>query len=166
MSNIQWIDGGDEGKPLFEKGQTVVTVNPFTMDFAIVDIDGTPLYYVIKDVQYDMEAKTYRYFLDGEDEWFAEDWIDKAPYPAMTTELNEYAGIGKEQHLVRNGDETGLSESEVRLLHAQLDEKAYKFNVDRLLDVMRTGTPAEAEQAKEALKELSVVEKQGGEDAL
>lgn len=150
-----WIDGEDTGKrvPLFHVEQTVVTVNPFTHEYAIMDLDETPLYYVIKSIRYDLSGQTYRYFLEGEDQWFAEEWLAIANIPSMTTELR----VDTELYLIDTAgegkvDESDLSNEEVAVIDRELDEMTQQFTIDRCLETISNGTPEEVRVAKKVLE--------------
>lgn len=160
--DIMWIDGAesvesaDEGGPLFEVDQTVITMNPFTFDYAIVDLDETPLYYVIKDIRYDTEENTYRYFLEGEDEWFAEEWLEKPEVPSMTTELRPY----REHNLAPGKSGVSVLEpEEIEATSKQLDDMARELTVDMLLErlswAMLQGNTEEVEACKRKLEEAT-----------
>lgn len=155
-SLVQWISAEEErqenAEPMYVEGDTVVTINPYTFDYAIVDLDNmTPLYYAVQTVKYDEADKTHRYWLKGEDEWFSEDWLDWAPFPVMAKEEIEAVAYAEED--VKMTKE--LTESSAELLGAALDEQARKQQVDSLLDVMNEGTPEEKAEAARVLKEIT-----------
>jgi hypothetical protein len=88
---LDWIDGDDEevDGPLYNVGDTVITFNPYTEDYAVVDFDFSPLYFVVEDYAFDEEDGEYRYKLEGNSEWFAETWVMLPEYPTMTKEMGE-----------------------------------------------------------------------------
>lgn len=143
--NLVWISADevrDEGEPIFNVGDTVVTFNPYTHDYAEIDLDWSPIYFEVQDVFYDENDGVYRYKLD-ENEWFAESWLMKPEHPYMNKSFNEEEGkmmfsydsfeggkkdeTEKAKELLASGAK-GLEKSELKR------RKAWKKRMDELLD--------------------------------
>ena len=148
----------------------MVVVNPFTYDYEIVDIDGeTPLYYEIKAVSFQESkqpgASTFRYQINGENDWYAEAWLDFAPHPHMCMSMTDEVDVTLarvESEERREPDTmsdltTKLSELERKLLDQQLDELTRDFTVNLCLDKMRHGTAEQKAEAERVLTELTEV---------
>lgn len=98
LDNFEWIDAyesteevvyeteedDEDDGPLFSIGEMVVTFSPYTDDFVDYDFDGSPLYFEIEDYKWDEEDRCYRYLLEGDGEWYGEDWLAKPEFPFMT----------------------------------------------------------------------------------
>lgn len=174
--DFEWIDGEQDAEdaysagPLYDVGDTVVVVNPFTYDYEIVDIDGeTPLYYEIRAVSFQESkqpgASTFRYQINGENDWYAESWLDFAPHPHMCMSMTDEVDVTLarvESEERREPDTmsdltTKLSELERKLLDQQLDELTRDFTIDLCLDRITHGTAEEKAEAERVLTELTEV---------
>lgn len=178
--DVEWIDGEQDEEdvysagPLYDVGDTVVVVNPFTYDYEIVDIDGeTPLYYEIKAVSFQESkqpgASTFRYQINGENDWYAEAWLDFAPHPHMCMSMTDEVDVTLarlESEERRESDTmseeerdltTKLSELERKLLDQQLDELTRDFTIDLCLDHITHGTAEQKAEAERLLAELTEV---------
>lgn len=80
--------------PKFQPGDTVITTNPFTKDYAYMDFDGSPLFFTVAKVKWCAPDSDFRYLLEEEDEWVAESWLEKPEYPQMTM---EYTGPDEDE---------------------------------------------------------------------
>lgn len=163
----------DVSSPLFPPGSEVIAVNPYTHEFAIEDLDGTPLYYEVLSVEWDDADRTWRYMLNGEspDEGFAEAWLSKPPHPMMTKEwIESFAQELKEaEKMHEQYDEWGeayhgLGEAAARRRKekAKEAEEDRKYKVDAYLDLYNNGGEAEKAVALERLAELQGETKEGG----
>lgn len=171
--------------PLFTPGDEVVVVNPYSHDYAIEELDGTPLYYEIVTARWDEGDRTWRYTLDGEspDEGYAEAWLIEPEHPRMTKEwvadfYDELKTKGSDDAMSMfgkgfgmDGEEfDGLGEAAAKRRKEKAKEvaaeasaeKAYK--IDCYLDLLSKGTKEQRELAKERLTELTATDsKKGGE---
>lgn len=142
--------------PQFSVGDLVVTLNPYTSDYAIIDIDEeTPLYYEIEGTAWDEESGCYRYKIDSEEGWFAESWLIDTPYPIMAKELgeentNEMGAV----NVIGGSDFTLWTQKERNELSDAMDEMSRGRYVDYLLDTMIHGNTEEKTEAERRLSEL------------
>lgn len=145
-----------EIKQKFNVGDMVITVNPYTVDYVVTDLDLTPLYYDIYDVIYDKERSTYWYALtdetDIDGQWYSEEWLSYPPFPEMTAEVDE--DVVNEEVFDVNTEKTFMSEKDRDKLSDKMDEMARSYYVDYLLDVMIHGNVDEKENAERKLTEL------------
>ena len=134
-SNLVWISADDPNEPIFAEGEYVVTFNPYTNDYAIVDFDFSPLYFKITDVRFDEDDEMFRYKLGGNRDWFAEEWLMKPMVPFMVKPMDTKLPEPK------NEPETNQFEIDYWLL--------------TLHEAVEREDEKERKQAEEALKELT-----------
>lgn len=93
--NFEWISAdeseqeSEKHEPVFEIGEHVLTVDPYTGDYVDTDFDMTPLYFEIVDYAWSVDERIYRYKLKENDEWVAEVWLSAPEYPMMVQDLVE-----------------------------------------------------------------------------
>lgn len=170
---MTWIDGEDSGEtekpmPMFYVGDTVVLYNPYegafmTMDFLSLD----PERYRVVDVAYDEEEKVFRYKLEdgGEDDvgdelWYSEDWL------SLPTVTKFTRVIAEETNTITKINPGGITMEAIntegailaKAMADTLDDDLRKREIDRFLDLLRTGN---AEERKAAEKELRKITTEG-----
>ncbi len=161
----------DVSSPLFSAGDDVITVNPYTKEYAIEDLDGTPLYYSVVSFSWDDGDRTWRYALEGEgpDVGFAEEWLERPKFPMMEKEWRADSPNSKEEaeNMHQNyGDEwgeefsgLGKAAEKQRKLKAENERKEAeaerKYKIDCYLDLYNHGSPEMREIAAEMLAKLS-----------
>lgn len=147
-----WIDGmdleGSDEEPYFEKGETVILVNPHNGGYWAGNNDmAAPVIFEVKDAKYDEEDLEWRYKLEPRDvseeecglqfdlstEWVAEKWLDIADKPGMFR-----------KDFVRKAEKI-----------AQFSEVIISHEIDYWLDTLRYSTDEkERKQAVRRLREL------------
>lgn len=169
---VRWISAEEDGeeeaeslppKPMFRVGEDeVVLYNPYegafmTMDFLSLD----PERYRVVDVAYDEDEKVFRYKLEdgGEDDvgdelWYSEEWISLPTVSSyVRTEVNtEFNPTGE----ITLKDMMGKwAEVEVAILSRAMDDDLRKREIDRFLDLLRTGNAEEREAAENELRKIT-----------
>lgn len=109
ISDMRLDETDDDPTPLFSEGDFVYLVNPHTGGYWIGYSDiGEPVTYKIGESYYDEEQETFRYKLsplqaeeveewDGEELWYAEEWLDIADKPIMKREAVKVAKEAEEK---------------------------------------------------------------------
>lgn len=144
QSEITWISADDVVtlEPLFELGEEVITFNPYTSDYALMDFDGSPLYFQVEDVLWDEDDECFRYRLKENDQWFAETWLMTPEHPYMEKPL-----LQEEESEVRTELTVKAKDANIRL---QVD-----YWLATLQDAKQAGDAKAYEEATKALEELT-----------
>ena len=170
QDGITWIsadedeetDEGDElpPKPMFRGGEDeVVLYNPYEGAFMTMDfLSMEPERYRVVDVAYDEEEKVFRYKLDdGMDDlegiWYSEDWLS---LPTVTKFMRVIAEETNTNTKINPGGITMEAiNAENAILAKAMDDDLKAREIDRFLDLLRTGNVEERKAAEKELRRLT-----------
>jgi hypothetical protein len=147
-TDLVWISADDVEEesdgPKFNVGDEVITHNPYTSDYAAMDFDGSPLYFLIEDFSWDLDDGCYRYKMKHNDEWFAETWLMAPEYPYMAKPPSEETKEESEMKVELTG------KAKERNIQLQID-----YWLATLQDAKTSGDTKAYEEATKALEELT-----------
>ena len=168
---VRWISAEEDGeeeaeslppKPMFRVGEDeVVLYNPYEGAFMMMDfLSMEPERYRVVGVAYDEDEKVFRYKLEdgGEDDegdelWYSEDWLS---LPTVT----KFTRVVMEESKIKPGGITmeAINAEGAILAKAMadtLDDDLRKREIDRFLDLLRTGNAEERKAAEKELRKLT-----------
>lgn len=151
-----------EKQPMFYVGDRLHLFNPHTGEL-FYDFDSFgPTLYTVKDVDYDAEDETFRYLLDFdegfdyiaigvdgkevEEIWVAEEWLSLPFYPEFSRTRIEVPVQEVTPEYI---------EVERKLTERILDEDLRNREIDRFLDIYRTGNVQQRKKAEIELRKLA-----------
>lgn len=150
-------------KPMFPKGDTVVLYNPYTELYIAEEWDAIePTRYEVEYVDYDEEDGVFRYKLariDGEgteedsEDWYAEDWVRYPLAPTFYKQRQKYTIDLTD--LITGGITMEVINAENAILVKAVDDDLRKREIDRFLDLLRTGNAEERKAAEKELRKLT-----------
>jgi hypothetical protein len=128
-----------ERQAAFEKGDIVVSLNPYTGDIQMYEREDedVPRYFEVMDVRWDGGDDTYRYLLGGTDWWCAEGWLDAPDVPPMVKHWVEFSTPSKVD------------------MTAQIDKLTTEFVSNSYLDMMNSEDPETRTKGLEGLKAMA-----------
>ena len=144
-NGFEWYDGDDEEEeevppsPKYAIGDELNLYNPFMHSILVRAETRTPEHYTVIAIRLDELDGVFRYKLKDYDnlEWVSEDWLTRPVVSSFTRKFPEDLDI------------------DFHYLTEMHEEQAKIREIDRLLDVMNTGTDEEKAEAKHRLKELT-----------
>lgn len=165
-----WIDGEETdeeaelpSKPMFLKGDTVVLYNPYTELYIAEEWDAIePTRYEVGYVDYDEEDGVFRYKLariDGEgteedsEDWYAEEWVRYPLAPTFYKQRQKYTIDLID--LITGGITMEAINAENAILAKAMDDDLKAREIDRFLDLLRTGNAEERKAAEKELRKLT-----------
>lgn len=168
-----WIDGEETDeeaelppKPMFRVGEDeVVLYNPYEGAFMTMDfLSMEPERYRVVDVAYDEDEKVFRYKLEdgGEDDrgdelWYSEDWLSLPTVTKFTRviaeETNTITKIKPGGYTMEAINAEGAILA--KAMADTLDDDLRKREIDRFLDLLRTGNAEERKAAEKELRKLT-----------
>lgn len=142
-------------EPKYKVGDVVITVNPYTSEFAIADFDDTPMYYEVLQVSYDNTDGEFRYYLSGEENWAAESWLDIPEVPVLFKTTH---GIKTEPTATVGEDRPPTPKETERMKVAvkAFEDANKKRLIDEYLDMMNSGDPG---LRAEGIRLLTILQK-------
>lgn len=140
---------GEVHKSLYAVGEIVVTLNPYTHEFVHEDLDGTPLYFIITSIAYDSGDGVFRYFIEGEEEWVSEEWLDK-PMVSMMSKIFVDITVSENGEIT-----TAMKEPKKSGLQQTLDEFTGELTVNTYLDMMLSDDADVQAYGKEMLTKMA-----------
>ena len=157
LKGFEWVDGEEaeaeeEPMPMFRAGEDeVVLYNPYEGEFMSMDfLSFEPERYRVIDVDYDADDKVFRYRLDDgtgdlDDVWYSEDWLS---LPTVSRFVTKKVDVERDL-VVRKGM------IEDAIIGRSLEEDLREREIDRFLDLLRTGNAEERKAAEKELRKLS-----------
>lgn len=127
----------------FDKGDVVVTLNPYTGDILMYEgeDEDIPRYFEILDVEWDGKDSTYRYLLSGIGKWAAEGWLDVSDLPVMMKTMTE----------VKGAPSTNAADA----MKAQIDALTTEYISNTYLDMMNSEDAEVRTKGLEGLKAMA-----------
>lgn len=174
QDGITWISAEEDEeeaeippKPMFRVGEDeVVLYNPYEGAFMTMDfLSMEPERYRVVDVAYDEDEKVFRYELDDgtgdlEDVWYSEDWLSLPTVTSFTKWEPDLTEKPINESKIKPGGITmeAINAEGAILAKAMadtLDDDLRKREIDRFLDLLRTGNAEERKAAEKELRKLT-----------
>ena len=150
--------------PMFPKGDTVVLYNPYEGGFIVTEIFAMePTRFTVVESKYDADEKVFRYRLESTveddeyvepDEWYSEEWLS-LPTVSSFVRTREPAGIKIEKEELTMEAINAEGAILAKALADTLDDDLRMREIDRFLDLYRTGTAEERKVAERELRKLT-----------